>query len=127
MPDRGPVLKPERVEAALPKDVRDALPALLAIWGIRDGNWPEQPPLRAVLSLTAVRVVLARYEERGMSRKNALWLACGDLGMSFDAAKKHLERTRKAYLTAHESATKCRPRPLPGARTSGQETQKRQA
>ena len=128
--DVSPVLELDRaaVEAALPREVRDALPALAAVWYVRRDRWPDHPLLVDLVSLTAVAALQDRESAKGRSRTQALRNACGRLGLQYERVERRLRRARMAYLTAGESRTKCPPTSLPGARTSEQEgTQKRQA
>ena len=72
-----PELDRERVEELLPWHLRAALPDILAVWGVRiPERWPSHHIIRDFLTLTAVQVLQARGERRGMSRTGALSAAC---------------------------------------------------
>jgi hypothetical protein len=120
---------PERdrlaVEAALPASVRAALPELCKAWGVRDVEWwSAHPVLGDVLPLVAVLVRRKHYESKAHSPTRALALACADLGLSLEAVRSRLKRTRKAYLDARAKVgAKCPPRCPRAAPVSKQKPQ----
>ena len=96
-----PELDREAVEAALPREVRDALPALLEVWGVRiSERWPHHPALADTLKLTAVMALAARHEARGLKHTAAVREACWDLGLAHDTVERRLRRWREAYLAS---------------------------
>ena len=110
-----PELDREAVEAALPRAVRDALPALAAVWHVRPDRWPDHPQLVDLVSLTAVAALQDRECAKGHSRTQALRLACGRLGLQYGSVERRLRRARVTYMRASESRTKCPPQPPPDA------------
>lgn len=108
----------EKVEAALPQEVRDALPALADAWHVRADRWPDHPQLVDFLSLTAVAALQDRESAKGRSRTQALRNACGRLGLQYERVERRLRRARVAYMRAGEKKDILSTNLPPGARTS---------
>ena len=97
MPERGPVLNRERVEAVLCRCV--SLPDVLAAWGVRrPDRWPSHPIVRGFLTLTAAQLLASRGERRGMSKTAALREACTELGLNFGTTRSRITENRRKYL-----------------------------
>jgi len=89
----------ELVEQTLPWHVRAALTDLLPLYGVRDPErWPDHPDLRPFLESTALRVLRARGERRGLSSTAALTEACERLRLNPEAARKRFRRSRRRYM-----------------------------
>jgi len=99
-----------RIEAALPRELREALPALAEALDAEPDRWHHHPALRDFLAFIAAAQEQKREYRRGHSLTQALRLACGRLGLGFEAVERRLRRARKAYLEAGELRTKCPPR-----------------
>lgn len=87
----------EAIEAALPADLRDALPTLCRLNGIPPADWPELPALRQLFETAAVvrTVALLQAHDPGLSRESAMMTACFRLGLSFDTIATRLARNRR--------------------------------
>ena len=106
-PASSDTLDRERVEAALPSEVRASLAVLLATWEVRfPERWPDHP-MSELLVMTAVRALVHEYEAEGFKRTAAVARACAHLGLGYEAVERRLRRWQKRYLEAREKRTKC--------------------
>lgn len=91
----------ELIEQTVPWHIRAALPDLLPLYGVRVAErWPHHPDLGPFLEYTALRVLKARGERRGLSHTAALREACERLRMNPEAVRKQFRRSQKRYLHA---------------------------
>ncbi len=88
----------ERIEAALLPGMLADLPRLCALFDVHHvERWPEHELLADMLSLAAAVALRDRHFRKAHSRTQALKLACGELGMSYDAVERRLRRARDSY------------------------------
>ena len=104
-----PKLDREKVESALPCQIRGHLHDIFATWDIRvPERWPDHPRVREYLTLTAVQTLRNRKLRQATSRTAALREACEELGLPYETTRRRLSRTRKTYLDANATVgTNC--------------------
>lgn len=86
-------------------EVRAAMPALLAVYGIHEPNrWPHHPELAPLLTGVAIRVLQARHEHTGSSPTAALKHAAFKLRLNPETVRTQVARSRRRYLGAIEKS-----------------------